>query len=164
MTLKMFREKWNLSIAKAKKMLPYIDGAEQCPMCKGWDIPENAILIYIPDKRTYSQATKKYCYVMDAIGSTMLLNDNLSMISANEIPQYVRELKQNNLIMVADGRPEDSNDYRDYIPTLKGAEWMDAASKRKNEIITEMLKTIQELAKATQCVANAAVVYTPLHA
>ena len=100
---------------------------------------------------------------MDAIGSKMLLCENLSMVSADELPQYVRELKQNDLIMVADGRPEDSNDYRDYIPTLKGAEWIDAASKRKNEIITEMLKTIQELAKATQCVANAAVAYAPLH-
>ena len=101
---------------------------------------------------------------MDAIGSKMLLNEDLSMVSADEIPQYLIELKRNNLIMVANGRSDDSEDYRDYILTLVRGEWMDAISKRKNEIIIEMLKTTQEIAKATQSVANAAAAYQPLHA
>jgi len=154
MTLKKFREKWNLSTEKVKRMLPYIDGAVQCPNCKRWDIPENAVAIYIPDKNKYKEHTKKYCYIMDAIGSKMLLNENLSMISADEIPQYVMELTRNDLIMIASNRPNNSNDYRDYVLTLKGAEWIAAITKRKSEIIIEMLKTIQELAKTTQCIAN----------
>ena len=155
MTLKSFREKWNLSTAKAKRMLPYIEGATQCPNCKSWNIPENAVAFYIPDKNKYKTHTKKYCYIMDAIGSKMLLNEDLSMISDNELPQYLMELKRNNLITVANDCLDDSENYRDYVLTLNGAEWMNAITERKNEIIIEMQKTIQELAKATQCVATA---------
>lgn len=127
-------------------MCPYISGARQCPCCGGWDIPDNAVAIYIPDKRKYKKQIQKYCYVMDAIAQGMEIHESLSLVSEEECKTIVSDLRTKNLLILKCGCPNESLDYRDYMLAFSGNRENETA-KEKSAVIVEILKTVQATAQ-----------------
>ena len=151
MTISEFANKKGLSIRHIKIMAPYINGAKRCIYCKKWEIPPDSKPIYIPDKRKYNAYSKYYCYVIDAISLDMDLNENVSLISENQIKTVVRELRNFGLITPKNGCPENSFDYQDYMLSLKLIEWHYKKSYEKTKLILEIINSCATVAKkATQ--------------
>lgn len=144
MTEKEFQEKWKISKAKLLKMAPYIEGAKQCHNCKKWEFPDNASAIYIPDRREYKNNAyiRNYAYVMDAITFKMRLTEILSTLSDVEVRTVVRELKKEGLIVLLDGKKENSLCHLDYMPSIKVGEWKEFKAMQKRELLIQFFRTV----------------------
>jgi len=149
---KQFRENYGISAKKAKQMLPYIKGARQCSLCHNWEIPTDAKPIYIPNKSFYRKDFKKYAYVMDAISLGFQIHPELSNISNDVCKTIVEELIKSEAIVLINGRNSNSLNYYDYIPSAAYISWKDECIKRKNQMILEILKTIQSITKITSTI------------
>ena len=135
-------------------MLPHIEGVKECPCCHKQLIPKDTKPIYIPDKRNYTNRSRKYCYVMDAIAQEMRIHSELSCIDEAECRTVIRELKNNKWIVLKEGCVEDSLDYNDYLPSLS-LDWHHQKSSQKTELVINALKATAELIK----LANTAIVF-----
>jgi hypothetical protein len=153
MTLNEFAKKWNVSKQKARQMCPYIEGATQCPLCHGWEIPDNAVAIYIPHKQHYKAKFRRHCYVLDAISLGMLLVEELSLISESDCQAIVMQLKNANLIALKPDCGMDSLNYKDYILQIPD-NWDSQNSSEKVQIVIEALKTVQALATTVTAIVN----------
>jgi hypothetical protein len=144
MNEKEFQEKWQISRAKLLKMAPYIEGAKQCPNCKKWEFPDNAVAIYIPDKREHRSAVhiKNYAYVMDAIVLKMELMEILSTLSDIEVKTAVRELKKEGLIVLLEGKQDNSLCHLDYMPSIKAVKWQELKAAQKRELLTQIFRAV----------------------
>ena len=146
MKLQEFAKKWNISKQKAAKMCPYISGARKCPCCGAWEVPNNAVAIYIPDKRKYKSKIKKYRYVMDAIEQGMEIHETLSLVSESECKTIVAWLKSQKLLILKQGCSEDNLDYKNYMLVFPD-DYQDKANVGNKGLLIEILKTIQETAR-----------------
>ncbi len=153
MTLNEFAKKWNVSKQKAEQMCPHIEGARQCPLCHKWEIPNNAIAIYIPHKRHYKEKFRRHCYVLDAISFGMLLVEELSLISESDCQAIIMQLKNAKLIALKPNCDKDSLSYKDYILQIPD-DWDAKNSGAKVQVITEALKTVQTLANTATAIVN----------
>ena len=155
MTEKQFQEKWKISKAKLLKMAPYIEGAKQCPNCKKWEFPDNAAAIYIPDRREYKNNAyiRNYAYVMDAITFKMRLTEILSTLSDVEVRTVVRELKKEGLIVLLEGKQENSLFHLDYMPSIKLEKWKELKAVQKRELLIQIVRGVANTIElATTCV------------
>jgi hypothetical protein len=147
MTLKEFAKKWSISESKAKRMMPYIDGVTRCKSCNAYEIPDDAVAIYIPNKSHYSQRAKLYCYVLDAICRKMELNDSLSLITKQECNTIIKELIKHHLIILKDGCDEDSLNHLDYTTSFEVFEWERKKSAEKCEFVYNALALLINVSK-----------------
>lgn len=159
MTEKQFQEKWEISKAKLLKMAPYIEGAKQCPNCKKWEFPDNAIAIYIPNKTHYgnNQGLKDYAYVLDAIEAKMELNEEISGVQNDIVKTVVRELKKKGAITLIEGRKEDSLYHLDYHLSADFIKWKEKKTAQKRK---QLIQVFDFLKKAVKLAANCAKILT----
>lgn len=150
MTIKKFAKKWSISVSKAKKMLPCLHDVTYCECCKSANIPDDAVAIYIPDNRKYvkNPNIKKYCYLIDAISSNMILNEHFVNITEGELKTMVKHLAENGYILLKNGAKKESYNYRDYVISTKILEWKFFSSKQKSKIASQVLITIGKCADA----------------
>jgi hypothetical protein len=115
---KQFMERYNISKDKLKKMIPYLQGVEQCPCCKQYMFNDDVKPIYIPHKTRLKNNPKKYyIYVLEALNNNMELIPEASLIDNDQIATCIRELKAAEWIAIKVGRPAGSLDYHDYMPS-----------------------------------------------
>lgn len=128
------KEKWHLTDREVKAICEYYS----FPIVKGaYQIPEDTVPVYIPDKRCMKSELRQYLFVADAIHKKVTIDPKLINSSVDEIRTVVRVLKNKHLIELIDGRAADSLDYRDYILGLDFTEWKRDA--------TDNLKTLKEV-------------------
>ena len=146
LSIKEFSKKKGISELKVKKMAPYISGSYKCHNCGVWNIPQDAIPLYVPDKRFYKKCSKNYCYVLDAICYGFLLDNRVDgiNISEQECKTIVGVLKEKGKIILKNGYPKDSLNYRDYIQGIE--DWGIITAKQKTEVVIEILKAIGAVA------------------
>ena len=128
------KEKWNLTDREVKAICEYYG----FPIVKGvYQIPEDTVPIYIPDKRYIKSELRQYLFVADAIHKKVTIDPKLIDSSVDEIRTAVRVLRNKRLIELIDGRGANSLDYKDYMLGLDFAGWKRDA--------TDNLKTIKEV-------------------
>ena len=158
MTVQQFAKEKGISISKVKKMALYIKGATKCPCCKAWNIPENAMPIYIPDKRNYSLFAKQYCYVMDAISLGMELHPQLSSVDKKSYKTILKELYKHNLIVEKEGTIVENWNYLDFTTTLNAVDWQNKIAKDKSEMICKTIiacaNAVTEVSKTVRLIAG----------
>ena len=150
MTTKEFAKKWNISERKVKQMLPYLQHITYCECCKRANIPDDTIAIYIPDNRKYAKNSevKKYCYLIDAISSNMILNENFLNVTEGELKTMVKHLEDKGYILLKNDAKKENYNYRDYVISTKIPEWKSSSSKQKSEIVLQGIITAGKLADA----------------
>ena len=102
-----------------------------------YSIPEDTVPIYIPDKRYLKQDLRVYIFVADAICRKLQIAPELFNSSDEEIKTVVRVMRNEELIVLLEGRQETSLDYRDYMPGIKLSAW-----KREERNRLKLLKDI----------------------
>ena len=140
LTIKEFSKKWNISSNKVKKMIPFIEGAEE----KNGTlfIPDDAKPLFVKDKRRYrNKLNKDYLFILDAVASNLKAIPELIEIREDILKTKVRELKDNNLIILIEGH-EDSLSTNDYCLSLDCIDWINKNNKEKFEIIYKLIETI----------------------
>lgn len=137
--------RWGLKETEIRKMCQYIEGAHQRRKHGAWEIPDQAKPIYIPDKRKYKyqKKYKGYIYIMDAITGKMNIILHLLNMSEDEYHTIVRELINNNMIVLLEGRGE-SLSHIDYIPAMQYQNWNEQASFQKVRLISEAIAPVVE--------------------
>ena len=146
MELKEWAKEHKISEQKAKLMAPYIEGAIQCPNCKKWDIPKDAVPYYVPNKNYYTPDTRPYCYVLDAITQKMLIREELCRISPGECRTIVRVLRDNGLLQLRDGCDKDSLNYLDYIQDINADGWLEMkAGQKAKRLLNAICSTLKSL-------------------
>lgn len=134
MTKKQAKSKWHLTDREVDGICDYYGFTK----VKGqFQIPEDTVPIYIPDKRYLDKELRLYLFVSDAIHKKLLLVPKLINSSDDEIRTIVRIMKDRGLIERIEGKPKDSLNYQDYILGLEFAEW------KRNA--TDNFKLIKEL-------------------
>ena len=149
MTIKQYAKKHELSLQKVKSMLPKLEGIIKCENCGKFTIPADAIPIYIPDKNKYRQDARKFCYVMDAISNKMRFDQELSSISQEECQRCLKILREADFIVLDASSSCDISNPLSYTLSIKGFNWKQSQTKDKNQMILEILKTIQSVGNAT---------------
>lgn len=128
------KEKWHLTDREVKAICDYYS----FPIVKGaYQIPEDTVPIYIPDKRCMKSELRQYLFVADAIHKKVTIVPELINSSVQEIRTAVRVLKNKHLIELIEGREIDSLDYRDYMLGIDYLGWKKDA--------TDNLKTLKEV-------------------
>ncbi len=148
MTTKEFAKNKNISERKVKVMAPYIDGAVQCPLCKKWQMPEDATPIYIPNKTYYAEKSKMFCYILDAISLGHIIHPELSCVPEDSFLPLIDSLADSKYI-ARKNINKNAFDCRNYQLTIHGAEWLNMKSKDKSDlasnIILALLQTVPAL-------------------
>ena len=140
MTKKQAKAKWFLTDREVDGICEYygftrVNGQFQ--------IPEDTIPVYIPDKRYMKNGLRLYLFVSDAIHKKLLLVPELINTSDDEIRTIVRILRDRGLIERIEGRPKGSLNYQDYILGIEFADWKrDATDNFK--LLNEILGTVVE--------------------
>lgn len=154
MTLNEYRKKYNLSKYKALASLKYVENINICPYCKKIEIPNDANVYYVPDKRIMKNSDyRKYYYVLDAIINKQIIHNKLISLNDKEIESIIGELHLIKYIKLKNKQNEGSLDYRDYIETIEGINWKNADSKRRKENLNNALKIILNISSAISKIA-----------
>lgn len=128
------KAKWHLSDREVDGICEYYDFTK---VNGQFQIPEDTIPIYIPDKRYLKNDLRLYLFVSDAIHKKLKLVPELFNSNNAEVRTIVRVMRNRGLIERIEGRPEESLNYQDYILGVEFAGW------KRNA--TDNFKLIKEL-------------------
>ncbi len=122
MTVSEAAKKWRMTVWQVRKMCRAVGIQKNT---KGYIISDDMLPVYIPDMRKYrkNHSLRLFCYVLDAITDGLMLDYQLLASSEVQVRTVVRELKENGLIVLLDGKSEASLNYTDYYPSMKCGEW-----------------------------------------
>ena len=134
LTKKQFQTKYNLTKREVDGICEYYGIKKN----KGqFQIPDDAVPVYIPDKRYVDKEFCLYLFVADAIRKKLILVPELFYSTDDEVRTVVRVMRDKGLLVRIEGRPEDSLEYQDYILGPEFAEW------KRNA--TENFKLVKEI-------------------
>lgn len=134
LTKKQFQTKYNLTKREVDGICDYYGIKKN----KGqFQIPDDAVPVYIPDKRYVDKEFCLYLFVADAIRKKLILVPELFYSTDDEVRTVVRVMRDKGLLVRIEGRPEDSLEYQDYILGPEFAEW------KRNA--TENFKLVKEI-------------------
>ena len=136
-----FAKKHKISSAKVSQMLPYIKGAFRCCDCGAWNIPENAIAVYLPDRRLYKSAEeyRQYCYILDAVNLGMHVEPRILNLTENEVHSIVKRLKSKKIIVLIAGRQTGSLNTEDHKLCQIAWQWRVLVSDQRVRFIKSLL-------------------------
>ena len=137
MNVKEASIKWNISEKKARKLVDYA----------GYDydkIPDDCPGIYKIDGRkikSYEKSgLKEYIVTLDAIVSNCWIVFGKDGIAEEKIRTVVKKLKEKDMIILIDGKNDDSLNYKDYmVDPFKYSDWCSARSTQKIKLIFECI-------------------------
>ena len=134
LTKKQFQTKYNLTKREVDGICDYYGIKKN----KGqFQIPDDAVPVYIPDKRYVDKEFCLYLFVADAIRKKLILVPELFYSTDDEVRTVVRVMRDKGLLVRIEGSPEDSLEYQDYILGPEFAEW------KRNA--TENFKLVKEI-------------------
>lgn len=134
LTKKQFQTKYNLTKREVDGICDYYGIKKN----KGqFQIPNDAVPVYIPDKRYVDKEFCLYLFVADAIRKKLILVPELFYSTDDEVRTVVRVMRDKGLLVRIEGRPEDSLEYQDYILGTEFADW------KRNA--TENFKLVKEI-------------------
>lgn len=134
LTKKQFQTKYNLTKREVDGICDYYGIKKN----KGqFQIPDDAVPVYIPDKRYVDKEFCLYLFVADAIRKKLILVPELFYSTDDEVRTVVRVMRDKGLLVRIEGRPEESLEYQDYILGPEFAEW------KRNA--TENFKLVKEI-------------------
>lgn len=134
LTKKQFQTKYNLTKREVDGICDYYGIKKN----KGqFQIPDDAVPVYIPDKRYVDKEFCLYLFVADAIRKKLILVPELFYSTDDEVRTVVRVMRDKGLIVRIEGRPDDSLEYQDYILGPEFADWKRSA--------TENFKLVKEI-------------------
>lgn len=142
MKLKEWAKAKGISENKAKTTAPYIEGATLCSNCQNWNIPDDAVPYYVPNKNHYTPAARPYCYVLDAIAQKMQICQELCGISPNDCRTIVRVLRDSGLLQLREGREKDSLNYLDYMQDINADDWLEKRASQKSKQVLNAISSI----------------------
>ena len=146
MTLNEYCKKYDISKSKAEKSLVYVKDIKVCPYCQKKEIPEDADIYYVPDKRIMkNDYRRKYFYLLEAIFYKQKIHKDLTGIDEETIKVMIDELKQLNLIEMNKKTSENALNYLNYELSLVGCIWMQKTIKEKREELINYLKNVIEI-------------------
>lgn len=147
MILEEYKKKYNYSSKeKALKSLEYVDEKTQCPYCKKFEISENAVGYYIPDKRIMKNSDyRKYYYVLEAISNKQVICEKLTGLNDDECKTILTIFKEMGFVRLIVGKAESSLDYKDYIVAPAGIEWKNKKTKQRIEILLMAFNTLSNV-------------------
>ena len=120
MTKKQAKTKWFLTDREVDGICNYYGFTK----VKGqFQIPEDTVPVYIPDKRYLKNDLRLYLFVSDAIHRKLKLVPELFNSSDDEVRTIVRVMGDKGLIERIDGRPNESLNYQDYILGIEFVDW-----------------------------------------
>ena len=136
-------EKWKISDKKVKAMAQYIEGAFECPCCNNWILPDDSMQVYIPDRRHYGKSSlKNYTFILDAIAGRKKIVCELLFLDEVTLRTIVRELNKNGLLIILDGRDENSLEYTDYWIALQYGDWLNKSNQEKLRIVNDFVAAL----------------------
>ena len=125
LTKKQFQTKYNLMKREVDGICEYYGIKKN----KGqFQIPDDAVPVYIPDKRYVDKEFCLYLFVADAIRKKLILVPELFYSTDDEVRTVVRVMRDKGLLVRIEGRPEDSLEYQDYILGPEFADWKRSAT------------------------------------
>ena len=125
LTKKQFQTKYNLTKREVDGICDYYGIKKN----KGqFQIPDDAVPVYIPDKRYVDKEFCLYLFVADAIRKKLILVPELFYSTDDEVRTVVRVMRDKGLLVRIEGRPEDSLEYQDYILGPEFADWKRSAT------------------------------------
>ena len=134
LTKKQFQTKYNLTKREVDGICDYYGIKKN----KGqFQIPNDAVPVYIPDKRYVDKEFCLYLFVADAIRKKLILVPELFYSTDDEVKTVVRVMRDKGLLVRIEGRPEESLEYQDYILGPEFADW------KRNA--TENFKLVKEI-------------------
>ena len=143
MTLNEYCKKYNINKSKAKKSLAYVNNIKVCPYCQRKEIPDDADIYYVPDKRIMkNDYRRKYYYLLESIFYKQKIHKELTGIDEESIKLMIDELKQLNLIKINNNKSENIINYE---LTLMGCDWIQKTIKEKREELINYLKNVIEI-------------------
>ena len=120
LTKKQFQTKYNLTKREVDGICDYYGIKKN----KGqFQIPNDAVPVYIPDKRYVDKEFCLYLFVADAIRKKLILVPELFYSTDDEVRTVVRVMRDKGLLVRIEGRPEESLEYQDYILGPEFADW-----------------------------------------
>ena len=140
LTKKQFQTKYNLTKREVDGICDYYGIKKN----KGqFQIPNDAVPVYIPDKRYVDKEFCLYLFVADAIRKKLILVPELFYSTDDEVKTVVRVMRDKRLIERLEGKPEESLEYQDYILGPEFADWKRNATGNL-KVIKELLGTVVE--------------------
>lgn len=140
MTKKQAKTKWFLTDREVDGICNYYGFTK----VKGqFQIPEDTVPVYIPDKRYLKNDLRLYLFVSDAIHRKLKLVPELFNSSDDEVRTIVRVMRDKGLIERIDGRPNESLNYQDYILGIEFVDWKRNATDNF-KLIKELLGIVVE--------------------
>ena len=140
LTKKQFQTKYNLTKREVDGICDYYGIKKN----KGqFQIPNDAVPVYIPDKRYVDKEFCLYLFVADAIRKKLILVPELFYSTDDEVKTDVRVMRDKRLIERLEGKPEESLEYQDYILGPEFADWKRNATGNF-KVIKELLGTVVE--------------------
>ena len=140
LTKKQFQLKYNLTKREVDGICDYYGIKKN----KGqFQIPDDTVPVYIPDKRYVDKELCLYLFVADAIRKKVILVPELFYSTDDEVKTVVRVMRDKRLIERLEGRPEESLEYQDYILGPEFADWKRNATANF-KVIKELLGTVVE--------------------
>ena len=88
-----------------------------------FQIPDDTVPVYIPDKRYVDKEFCLYMFVADAIRKKVTLVPELFYSKDDEVKTVVRVMRDKGLIERLEGKPKESLEYQDYILGPEFADW-----------------------------------------
>lgn len=140
LTKKQFQIKYNLTKREVDGICEYY-GIKKA---KGqFQIPDDTEPVYIPDRRLLNKELRLYLFVSDAIHKKVKLVPELFYSTDDEIRTVVRIMRDKELLVRIEGRPEESLEYQDYILGHKFAYWKRNATDNF-KLVKEILGIVVE--------------------
>ena len=140
LTKKQFQLKYNLTKREVDGICDYYGIKKN----KGqFQIPDDTVPVYIPDKRYVDKEFCLYLFVADAIRKKVILVPELFYSTDDEVKTVVRVMRDKRLIERLEGRPEESLEYQDYILGPEFTDWKRNATGNF-KVIKELLGTVVE--------------------
>ena len=140
LTKKQFQMKYNLTKREVDGICEYYGIKKN----KGkFQIPDDTVPVYIPDKRYVDKEFCLYLFVSDAIHKKVKLVPELFYSTDDEIRTVVRVMRDKDLLVRIEGRPKESLEYQDYILGPEFADWKRNATGNF-KVIKELLGTVVE--------------------
>ena len=140
LTKKQFQIKYNLTKREVDGICEYY-GIKKNKV--QFQIPDDTVPVYIPDKRYVDKEFCLYLFVADAIRKKVKLVPELFYSTDDEIRTVVRIMRDKELLVRIEGRPEESLEYQDYILGHKFAYWKRNATDNF-KLVKEILGIVVE--------------------
>ena len=140
MTKKQAADAWQLSEREVGGICEYYGFTK---VNGRFQIPDDTVPVYIPDKRYLKNDLGLYLFIADAIYKKLRIVPELFHSSDEEVRTAVRVMRERNLIVRIEGRPVNSLNYQDYILGPEFADWKRNATDNF-KLIKEFLGTVVE--------------------